>query len=70
MLQRLVIATNLGAASSIISHDIDGHIFPFNDIDALASSIAELYNDEATCRRLAHKGHESATARFSTESVY
>ena len=64
MLQRPVIATDLGAASSIITHDVDGRIFPFNDIDALASSIAELYNDEATCRRLALKGHASATARF------
>ena len=70
MQERPVIATNLGAASTIITHDVDGRLFPFNNIDALASSISELYNDEATCRRLALKGHESAAARFSAESVY
>ena len=70
MLERPVIATNLGAASTIITHDIDGRLFPFNDLDALTSSIAELYNDEAACRRLALKGHETATERFSADSVY
>ncbi len=70
MLQRPVIATDLGAISSIITNDLDGRLFPLNHIDALISSIAELYNNEATCRRLALKGHASATARFSAESVY
>ncbi len=70
MLERPVIATDLGAASTIITHDIDGRLFPFNDIDALTSSISGLYNDEAACRRLSFKGSESATARFSAESVY
>ena len=70
MLERPVIATNLGSASTIITHDIDGRLFPFNDLDALTSSIAELYNDEAACRRLALKGHETATERFSADSVY
>lgn len=70
MQERPVIATNLGAASTIITHDVDGRLFPFNDIDALTSSISELYHDEASCRRLALKGRESAAARFSAESVY
>ena len=70
MLERPVIATDLGAASSIITHDVDGRLFPFNNIDALTSSISELYNDDAACRRLALKGHESAASRFSAESVY
>ena len=70
MLERPVIATNLGSASTIITHDVDGRLFEFNNLDALTSSIAELYNDEAACRRLALKGRESATARFSAESVY
>ncbi len=70
MLKRPVIATDLGAASSIITHDVDGRLFPFNKQDVLTSSIATLYNDESTCRRLALKGYESATARFSSESVY
>ena len=70
MLERPVIATDLGAASSIITHDVDGRLFPFNDINALTSSISELYSDESTCRRLALKGHASAANRFSAESVY
>ena len=70
MQERPVVATDLGAASTIITHDVDGRLFPFNDIDALTSSISELYHDEAACRRLALKGHESAAARFSAESVY
>ena len=70
MQERPIIATDLGAASTIITHDVDGRLFPFNDIAALTSSISELYNDEATCRRLALKGRESAAARFSAESVY
>lgn len=70
MLQRPVLATNLGAASTIITHDIDGRLFPLDNLDALTSSISELYSDEATCKRLALKGHESATTRFSAESVY
>ena len=70
MLQRPVIATDLGSASSIITNDVDGRLFPFNNIDALTSSISELYNDEAACKRLALKGHESASMRFSAESVY
>ena len=70
MQERPVVATALGAASTIITHDVDGRLFPFNDIDALTSSISELYNDEAACRRLALKGRESAAARFSAESVY
>ncbi|MBR5079624.1 MAG: glycosyltransferase family 4 protein [Victivallales bacterium] len=70
MLQRPVIATDLGAASSIITNDLDGRLFPLNNIDALISSIAELYNNEATCRRLAFKGYASASTRFSAETVY
>ena len=70
MLERPVIATDLGAASTIITHDTDGRLFPFNNIEALTSSISELYNDVASCQRLALKGHESAAARFSAESVY
>ncbi len=70
MLERPVIATDLGAASSIITHNVDGRLFPFDNIDALTSSISELYKDEAACRRLALKGHESAAARFSSESIY
>ncbi|MBR6075517.1 MAG: glycosyltransferase family 4 protein [Victivallales bacterium] len=70
MQERPVVATELGAASTIITHDVDGRLFPFNDIDALTSSISELYHDEAACRRLALKGRESAAARFSAESVY
>ncbi len=70
MQERPIIATDLGAASTIITHDVDGRLFPLNDIDALTSSISELYNDEATCRRLALKGRESAATRFSAESVY
>ena len=70
MLERPVIATDLGAASTIITHDTDGRLFPFNNIEALTSSISELYNDVSACQRLALKGHESATARFSAESVY
>ena len=70
MQERPVVATDLGAASTIITHDVDGRLFPFNDIKALTSSISELYNDEAACRRLALKGRESAAARFSAESVY
>ena len=70
MLQRPVIATDLGATSSIITNDLDGRLFPLNDIDSLITSITELYNNEATCRRLALKGHASATTRFSAESVY
>ena len=69
MMKRPVLATDLGAASSIITHDIDGRLFPFDNIDVL-TSISELYNDEASCRRLALKGHESAAIRFSAESVY
>lgn len=68
--ERPVIATDLGSASSIITNDVDGRLFPFNNIDALTSSISELYNDEAACKRLALKGHESASMRFSAESVY
>ena len=70
MLERPIIATNLGAASSIITHDFDGRLFPLNDIDTLTSSIAGLYHDEDACRRLALKGHETASTRFSAESVY
>ena len=70
MQERPVVATELGAASTIITHDVDGRLFPFNDIDALTSSISALYHDEAACRRLALKGRESAAARFSAESVY
>ncbi len=70
MQERPVIATDLGAASTIITHDTDGRLFPFDNLEALISSIAELYNDETACRRLALKGHENATARFSAESVY
>jgi len=70
MLERPVIATNLGSASTIITHDIDGRLFPFNDLDTLTTSIAELYNNETACRRLALKGHETATERFSAASVY
>ena len=69
-MERPVIATDLGAASSIISHNVDGRLFPFDNIDALTASISELYKDESTCRRLALEGHASAAARFSTESVY
>ena len=69
-MERPVIATDLGASSSIITHNIDGWLFPVNDIKALTSSIAELYNDEAACRRLALEGHSSAAARFSSETVY
>ena len=70
MLERPVIATDIGAASSIITHDIDGRLFPLDNLDVLTSSIAELYSDESTCKRLALKGHESATTRFSSESIY
>ena len=70
MLERPVIATDLGAASSIITHDIDGRLFPFDKLNALTSCIAELYSDESACKRLALKGHETASTRFSAESVY
>ena len=70
MLQRPVLATDLGAASSIISHDVDGRLFPVHDIDALTNSIQALYDDEGTCRKLALAGQSSAAARFSAESVY
>ena len=70
MLERPVIATDLGAASSIITHDVDGRLFPLNNIDALISSISELYKDESTCHRLALEGHASAANRFSAESAY
>ena len=70
MLERPVIATNLGAASTIITHDVNGRLFPLDNLDALTSSIAELYSDEYTCKRLATKGHESTTTRFSSESIY
>ncbi len=70
MQERPVIATDLGAASTIITHNSDGRLFPFDNLEALTSSISELYNDEAACRRLALQGHESAAARFSAESVY
>ncbi len=70
MLERPVIATDLGSASSIITHDSDGRLFPFDNLDALTTSIAELYNDNSACKRLAIKGHDTAVSRFSAESVY
>lgn len=70
MLKRPVLATNLGAASTIITHDINGRLFPVHDLDALVSSIETLYNDEAACRKLAMAGHDTAATRFSPSSVY
>jgi len=51
-----VVATDISGIGELITDGVSGRLVPSNDYETLASVIAELLDDESTCRELARGG--------------
>lgn len=56
-----VIAANAGGPTEIVSHDVDGILYPMGNQAALADAMKRLADDPARRRRLAAEGRRTAT---------
>jgi glycosyltransferase involved in cell wall biosynthesis len=48
-----VVASDIGGMREMIEHDVSGLLFPMGDVDALASALRQLCDDENLRQRLA-----------------
>jgi len=67
---RPVIATRIGAMTSIVEDNRTGLLAEVADPHDLARKTAALYQDRALCRRMGHAAREKAVAQYSSESIY
>ncbi len=58
-----VVATDAGATSTLVPHDVAGYIVPPDDAGALAAHLQRVLSDEATRARLAAGAHRVAATR-------
>lgn len=65
-----VIASRLGAMSSIIDHEVNGLLVPPGDVTALAAAINTLYKDDSLCKTFGDKAKQKAEHLYTTEKVY
>ncbi|MEG3592507.1 MAG: glycosyltransferase [Pseudomonadota bacterium] len=62
-----VIASDAGGVPEIITHDVNGKIFPVHNLGQLASFLTELCNDREQCIELGRAGKEEVTSVFTEE---
>jgi glycosyltransferase involved in cell wall biosynthesis len=62
-----VIGCRSGAIPTVIDEWQDGLLVPYKDVPQLAAAILELLTDEALCERMAHRGKEKVSARYTWE---
>lgn len=65
-----VIASRLGAMSSIIDHGKNGLLVPPGEVTALAAAINALYKDDSLCKTFGENAKQKAEHLYTTEKVY
>lgn len=65
-----VIASRLGAMSSIIDHGKNGLLVPPGEVTALAQAIDDLYGNDSLCKELGDNAKQKAEHLYTTEKVY
>jgi glycosyltransferase involved in cell wall biosynthesis len=63
-----VIAAAAGGPTEIVSHEVDGLLYPPGDVDALADAIRRLAHDDVLRRRLARQARRSSE-RYAPETI-
>lgn len=70
MLYKLpVVATNIGAIPDFISNDENGYLVNSGDIESIAGSIINLFNDPEKCMRFGLEGYNRAIEKYTWEMV-
>jgi len=67
---RPVVATRIGAMTSIIDDKKTGFLVEVGDSGDLAATLESLYRDRALCNRMGQAGRKKALAEYSSESIY
>lgn len=65
-----VIASRMGAMSSLINDGVDGLLFEPHDARDLSEKVMRLWNDKELCRRLGQAAREKALALWSPEQHF
>lgn len=65
-----VIAAQAGALAGVVDDGINGRLFPFNDIPALAAAIVEILDNPAQSERWGKNGREKTLTQFTWDKVY
>jgi glycosyltransferase involved in cell wall biosynthesis len=68
--RRPILASRIGALTSIVEGGRSGLLFEPSDPEDLATKIRLLYDDEDRCRRLGECGYAKAKEEYSPASIY
>ena len=66
---RPVVATRVGGVADVVTHGIDGYLFPCGDVDAAAAHLTALAADPALRARMGATGRERALGRYRVERL-
>jgi len=65
-----VIGARAGGAAEVIADGIDGHLVPFDDVEALARKLIDLLADRDRAEALGRAGQRKLFERYTSDIVY
>lgn len=67
--QTLVIASDVGGLSEIISNQVNGYTFPSGDHRALALTVCKALQNPSESQKMAYNGYLTVSRQFSTQAM-
>jgi glycosyltransferase involved in cell wall biosynthesis len=64
-----LVATDVAAASEVVTDGVTGLLVPPADADAIASAVLRIHRDPAAARRMADEGRRSVSERFTIDRM-
>ncbi|PKO84457.1 MAG: glycosyltransferase [Betaproteobacteria bacterium HGW-Betaproteobacteria-11] len=68
LLAKPVVASNVTGSKEVVAHGETGYLYPYGDIDALATHLADLLHHSGQARAFGEAGRRRASADFSIEA--
>ncbi|NLP09174.1 N-acetyl-alpha-D-glucosaminyl L-malate synthase BshA [bacterium] len=64
-----VIASNVGGLPEVVSHGVDGYLFPMGDVEAMAQAAVSLLQDPQRLAEFRNRAREKAVTRFEMHQI-